>query len=130
MNRLIFQSFSFTDIVISAKSKVFHRCYDFSYRIWSGAEVCKPCGSRKMLQNEYLIAKIGFDRIENKPSKFCKIGKTPVLRWLSAADGEETFRSKIPANFFTGPRSDFSRCSCILPDCRIPTLGLEEEASF
>ena len=37
--------------------------------VWSGAKVCKSCRSRKMLKNEYLVAKIGFDTEENEPSK-------------------------------------------------------------
>ena len=35
----------------------------------SGAKDCKSCSSRKMLQNAYLGAKIGFDAEENEPSK-------------------------------------------------------------
>ena len=31
--------------------------------------VCKSCRSRKMLKNEYLVAKIGFDTEENERSK-------------------------------------------------------------
>ena len=37
--------------------------------VWSGAKVCHSSRSRKMLQNEYLVAKIGFDTAENEPSK-------------------------------------------------------------
>ena len=37
--------------------------------ILSGAKVCKTCRSRKMLSNEYLLAKIGADTEENEPSK-------------------------------------------------------------
>ena len=33
---------------------------------WSGAKVCVSCRSRKMLKNEYLDAKIGFDTDENE----------------------------------------------------------------
>ena len=32
----------------------------------SGAKAHKSCRSRKMLQNEYLVAKIGFDDAENE----------------------------------------------------------------
>ena len=35
--------------------------------ILSGAKVCKSCRSRKMLKNEYLVAKIGVDTAENEP---------------------------------------------------------------
>ena len=35
----------------------------------SGAKDCKACSSRKMLQNEYLVATIGADVEENEPSK-------------------------------------------------------------
>ena len=38
---------------------------DFSIR--SGAKECKTCRSRKMLQNAYLDAKIGFDRAVKGP---------------------------------------------------------------
>ena len=34
---------------------------------WSGAKVCLSCRSRKMLQNEYLVAKFGFDTAKNEP---------------------------------------------------------------
>ena len=34
-----------------------------------GAKDCKSCRPRKMLKNEYLVAKIGFDTAENEPSK-------------------------------------------------------------
>ena len=37
--------------------------------VWSGAKVFESCRSRKMLQNAYLDAKIGFDTAENEPSK-------------------------------------------------------------
>ena len=36
---------------------------------WSGAKVCKSCRSRKMLQNEYLVAKFGVDTAENERRK-------------------------------------------------------------
>ena len=41
---------------------------DFSLKFsdWRGAKVCKSCRSRKMLQNDYLVAKIGFDTEENE----------------------------------------------------------------
>ncbi len=31
--------------------------------------MCQSCRSQKMLQNECLVAKFGFDRAENEPSK-------------------------------------------------------------
>ena len=34
-----------------------------------GAKDWKSCSSRKMLQNEYLVAKFCFDTAENEPSK-------------------------------------------------------------
>ena len=37
------------------------------YWIWSGAKEWYSCRSRKALQNEYLVAKIGFDTAENEP---------------------------------------------------------------
>ena len=40
--------------------------------VWSGAKVCQSCRSRKMLQNEYLLAKFGFDTAENEPLKVCQ----------------------------------------------------------
>ena len=39
--------------------------FDFA----SGTKVRKSCRSKKMLQNLYLIAKIGFDTAESEPSK-------------------------------------------------------------
>ena len=55
---------------------------------------CKgSCRSRKMLQNEYLLAKIGFDTAENEPAKklqnYIKIKELPILLilldWLPRA---------------------------------------------
>ena len=37
---------------------------------------CKSCRSRKMLENEYLDAKIGLDTEENEPSKVCRYQPT------------------------------------------------------
>ena len=31
--------------------------------------MCVSCRSRKMLQNEYLVAKFGFDTAENEPQE-------------------------------------------------------------
>ena len=39
----------------------------FAFR--SGAKVCESCRSRKMLKNDYLVAKIGVDTAENEPFK-------------------------------------------------------------
>ena len=54
-----------------------------SSRIWvrSGAKVCQSCRSRKMLKNDYLLAKIGFDTAENEPSKVwtCLPAPSPPL---------------------------------------------------
>ena len=41
------------------------------FLILRGAKECQSCRSRKMLQNEYLIARIGADAEENEPSKIC-----------------------------------------------------------
>ena len=41
------------------------------FLILRGAKECQSCRSRKMLQNEYLIARIGADADENEPSKIC-----------------------------------------------------------
>jgi hypothetical protein len=43
------------------------------FRDRSGAKDCKSCRSRKMLQNEYLVAIIGVDTAENEPS-VCSFG--------------------------------------------------------
>ena len=42
---------------------------DFWLKFWDlgGAKVCKSCGSRQELSNEYLFAKIGLDTAENEP---------------------------------------------------------------
>ena len=37
--------------------------------VWSGAKVCKSCRRWKMLQNAYLLAKVGFDTTENEPAQ-------------------------------------------------------------
>ena len=49
----------------------FWKFWIFSPKIWvpSGAKVCKSCRSWKMLQNDYLVAKIGVDTAENEPRK-------------------------------------------------------------
>ena len=39
------------------------------WKVSSPAEVCRFCRSRKMLKNDYLVAKIGVDTAENEPSK-------------------------------------------------------------
>ena len=40
--------------------------------------MCKSCRSRKMLQNDYLVAKIGVDTAENEPRKeSCGRGDVP-----------------------------------------------------
>ena len=46
-----------------------------------GAKVCQSCRSRKMLKNDYLLAKIGFDTAENEPSKVwtCLPAPSPPL---------------------------------------------------
>ena len=47
---------------------------------------CQSCRRRKMLQNEYLVAKVGVDTAENEPSKSfsdmgdAKIAVTPVFQ--------------------------------------------------
>ena len=41
----------------------------FSHFGKKGVKECNSCRSRKMLQNEYLIAKIGFDDADNEPPK-------------------------------------------------------------
>ena len=47
------------------------RFFSRQFSTWDskGAKVCKSCRSRKMLKDEYLVAKIGFDTEENEPSK-------------------------------------------------------------
>ena len=37
--------------------------------VWSGATVCTSCRAWKILSNEYLLAKCGFDTAENEPAK-------------------------------------------------------------
>ena len=46
-------------------------CWHFLRIFWvlSGAKDCMSCRSRKTLQNEYLVAKIGVDTAENEPLK-------------------------------------------------------------
>ena len=40
-----------------------------NFGVWSGAEVCKSCRYRKMLKNDYLLAKIGVDTGKNEPPR-------------------------------------------------------------
>ena len=37
-----------------------------------GAEVCKCCRSRQELSNEYLLANVGLDTVENGSLKVCQ----------------------------------------------------------
>ena len=46
-----------------------HFDFDCVFSVRSGAKACGSCRTRKMLSNEYLLAKIGFDTAENEPSK-------------------------------------------------------------
>ena len=68
-----------------------------------GAKVCRSCRSRKMLQNEYLVAKIGFDTAENRPFKVSmkwgsQAGVAPVMSRLAPRFGPfQVF--KLLANF-------------------------------
>ena len=39
------------------------------FRDLSGAKDCKSCGSRKIQQNEYLVAIVAVDTAENGPPK-------------------------------------------------------------
>ena len=40
-----------------------------NFRDWSGAKESKSCRSRKMQQNEYLVAIVAVDTAENEPLK-------------------------------------------------------------
>ena len=56
--------------------------------ILSSAKVCKSYSSRKMLKNEALVVKIGFDTAENEPPQIWGKMKTarcqpPVLKMSS-----------------------------------------------
>jgi hypothetical protein len=39
------------------------------FEFWGGAKARKLCSSQKILQDEYLLAKFGFDTSENGPQK-------------------------------------------------------------
>ena len=59
--------------ILGRNPKKFNEIF-VKFQNWSGAKDCKSWSSRKMLQNAYLGAKIGFDAEENEPSKvwsFC-----------------------------------------------------------
>ena len=67
---------------IAKKSRFFIKFQQKCEKVWrnlrrfwasSGAKVRQSCRSRKTLQNEYLVAKIGVDTAENDPSKFAPI---------------------------------------------------------
>ena len=46
-----------------------HFDFDCVFSVRSGAKACGSCRIRKMLSNEYLLVKFGFDTAENEPSK-------------------------------------------------------------
>ena len=48
--------------------------------VWSGARVRKSCRARKMLQDGYFLAEIGFDTAANEPSKVCCVCAHPELK--------------------------------------------------
>ena len=56
----------------------------------SGAKVWQSCRSRKILKNDYLLAKIGFDTAENEPSKVwtCLPAPSPPLIQLRMKEGK------------------------------------------
>ena len=62
---------------------------DFWLTFWmlSGANICKSCGSRQELSNEYLLVKIGVDTAENEPLKIWRkiqfIFHSPPYSWRS-----------------------------------------------
>ena len=49
-----------------------HSDFDCVFLVRSGAKACVSCRTRKMLSNEYLLVKFGFDTAENEPSKVAK----------------------------------------------------------
>ena len=51
------------------KSAKFHPKFCNKNWVSTGAKECTFCRSRKMLQNDTLVAKIGFDTDENEPAK-------------------------------------------------------------
>ena len=38
--------------------------------VWSGAELCRSCRSRKMPKKKHLLENFGFDIVQNEPSEF------------------------------------------------------------
>ena len=52
-------------------SNRFSRCMR-NIQIWSGAEVCRSCRSRKMPKMKHLLETFGFDIVESEPSEFSK----------------------------------------------------------
>ena len=52
-------------------SNRFSRCMR-NIQIWSGAEVCRSCRSRKMPKMKHLLETFGFDVVESEPSEFSK----------------------------------------------------------
>ena len=68
--------FKIQQIFVNVKSRGFteilrSHCATKKYKFWasSGASSCQSCRSCKMLQNIPLVAKIGFDTAETRPSK-------------------------------------------------------------
>ena len=69
----------------------------FLLKFWvlSGAKVDKSIRSRKMLQNEYLVAKIGVDTAENEPPKnWGKFFIISILSLLSNRQSEWPFEKR------------------------------------
>ena len=61
---VFFENISNISYELFCKILSFDRCEDSK-----GAKECRSCRSRKMLKNETLVAKIGFDTEENEPAK-------------------------------------------------------------
>ena len=90
--------------------KVSGKYREISPKNWvpSGVKVFKSCRSWKMLQNDYLVAKIGVDTAENEPRKeSCGRGDqaelSAQLGWSNSARGTRWGR---PASRPAAPRWD------------------------
>ena len=69
---------------------------DFSLKFsdWRGAKVCKSCRSRKMLQNDYLVAKIGVHIDENEPSQLTNSSEARARLYLLLCRQAQSSRTR------------------------------------
>ena len=75
-------------------SNRFSRCMR-NIQIWSGAEVCRSCRSRKMPKKKHLLETFGFDIVESEPSEFSKSAYDMCSWWHPQGSECESHKIEI-----------------------------------